>query len=871
MLSLCGIKRFVFAPWVLFALLWLALLPTFASLCPQHEILTRLSARNITTTYAHDNAGLFTVATYSDATPSLSIVPGRLGAFGRPEGVTDALGARTFDYDNEGTLLSESLPGALADWSLKPRQDALGRPAGFDLLKSTVPMHSSTVEFKPGGSQIEKITSGGFEAAYEYLPGLALPHKLKRGPGAGTPVINTQWDYDFEDKLQSLTQSRQVDTTTLAAVTYQFDSRGRRDIALREDNTRWDYGYNDRNEVTSTTRTLNDGTPLAGYGFGYDFDDIGNRLTSNRTSRTTDYQPNNLNQITERDLPGVIDVLGKADAADIATVNFEPTTRQEGWFHQELSINNTTGAVAGEARVIVVKPNFGPNGEDGVLDETREFVLGPAAEIRTHDDDGNLTSDGLWSYAWDAENRLTSIESSAALPAAKRKRLEFVYDYAGRRVQKIVKQWSTTTQTYVETNRVSFIYQGWNLIAEIDAAGNLRRTHTWGTDLSGSEQGAGGVGGLLFSKDFITNQTTAPLYDGNGNVLGMVDLATGQAVSRYEYGPFGEPLRSDPNDKNPFRFSTKYTDIETGLSYYGYRFYNPATGSWLSRDPIGESGGINLYGFVGNDPFGFVDRNGLEPVSVATAGTATKILATPAEVAAALAALNTPTTLGLVVAGGGGLIIGGGTGYLVGQISTGSDENFNYTFSDAVAGNGPLADTLGGSFYEGPNYWAQGGPLASGGSSLSSKPSKLFRPEGLSPEEQKCWDNYDSCFDSNPIAALNNLNDCLNRPGNKGFVIGEGMDEIKYVARELQAQGIDAKWYQAWEKNFPDQRPMTKAELEAALARNARVFKSKIRDGYDIYDIGIDPTRSVRSLFYSLEKDILREKSYPSIPLTPSE
>ncbi len=55
-------------------------------------------------------------------------------------------------------------------------------------------------------------------------------------------------------------------------------------------------------------------------------------------------------------------------------------------------------------------------------------------------------------------------------------------------------------------------------------------------------------------------------------------------------------------DENPFRFSTKYLDSATNLYYYGYRYYFPELGRWLNRDPIGEQGGLNLYGFVLNDP-----------------------------------------------------------------------------------------------------------------------------------------------------------------------------------------------------------------------------------------------------------------------------
>ena len=61
---------------------------------------------------------------------------------------------------------------------------------------------------------------------------------------------------------------------------------------------------------------------------------------------------------------------------------------------------------------------------------------------------------------------------------------------------------------------------------------------------------------------------------------------------------------------NPFQFSTKYTDQETGLNYYGYRYYNPSTGRWINRDPIEEGGGLNLYGFVVNNGINNVDQLG---------------------------------------------------------------------------------------------------------------------------------------------------------------------------------------------------------------------------------------------------------------------
>jgi RHS repeat-associated protein len=67
---------------------------------------------------------------------------------------------------------------------------------------------------------------------------------------------------------------------------------------------------------------------------------------------------------------------------------------------------------------------------------------------------------------------------------------------------------------------------------------------------------------------------------------------------------------------NPWRFSTKPVDAETGYSYYGYRYYNPVTGRFINRDPIEEQGGANLYGFCYNNSISMFDTLGDSPKSV---------------------------------------------------------------------------------------------------------------------------------------------------------------------------------------------------------------------------------------------------------------
>jgi RHS repeat-associated protein len=248
-------------------------------------------------------------------------------------------------------------------------------------------------------------------------------------------------------------------------------------------------------------------------------------------------------------------------------------------------------------------------------------------ELFLYDADGNLISDGRWTNSWDAENRLITMQGISTLPTAARKKLDFEYDWRGRRVRKTVSNWSGSAFVAASTNR--FVYDGWNLMVEANPANVTQRRYIWGLDLSGSEQGAGGVGGLLAIQDVAgSNGVNFAAYDLNGNIAALVNATNGTVSATYEYGPFGEALRvtGSASTNNPIRFSTKYTDIESDMLYYGYRYYNPNTGRWLSRDPIGDPGLAistprratfqqgqrqNLYLFAGNNALTIVDWLGL--------------------------------------------------------------------------------------------------------------------------------------------------------------------------------------------------------------------------------------------------------------------
>jgi len=263
------------------------------------------------------------------------------------------------------------------------------------------------------------------------------------------------------------------------------------------------------------------------------------------------------------------------------------------YFYKELSVTNAGGPVWQSVAASATLTNYGTDNSSGSV------YVPPRAETFAHDADGNLTNDGRWSYTWDAENRLVrmetkSVATNAGLPPL---RLLFAYDPEGRRTAKGVLLWTNNVWTVTLSNR--FVYDGWNLVAELNGTNNaLIRSYAWGLDLSGAMQSVGGVGGLLWMNAYFAAN------DGNGNVLALVTHSNSVVAAEYQYGPFGEVIRTSGTaaKENPFRSSTKYEDDETDLFYYGHRYYSSSLGRWASRDPLGEAPAMNSYAFVNNEP-----------------------------------------------------------------------------------------------------------------------------------------------------------------------------------------------------------------------------------------------------------------------------
>lgn len=388
-------------------------------------------------------------------------------------------------------------------------------------------------------------------------------------------------------------------------------------------NSAWVYSFNDRNEVTGGGRFWSDWSPVAGQQFGYDYDNIGNRKTAlsggdtnGVNLRRTGYAANSLNQYTTITNLGYEDIVGVAFATNSVSVNTLAADRKGEYFHREITVTNGAGPVW--CGVTVTSGSVSSNGG---------FVFPANQQALTCDLDGNLTFDGIWNYEWDGENRLKSMTMTnvSGVLSTNRFKLEFTYDSQGRRVQKIVST-NSTGNNFVVKSTARYVYDGWNLIAALGAGNLVQQSFLWGQDLSGTMTEAGGIGGLLAVMDHNGSGAVTEAhfcsYDGNGNVTALTRASDLQTTARYEYSVFGETLRLTGllAKFSPFRFSTKFADDETGLTYYGYRYYSPVMGRWINRDPMEEQGGLNLLAFVLNSPTTGIDTLGGMMVHVNSSG-----------------------------------------------------------------------------------------------------------------------------------------------------------------------------------------------------------------------------------------------------------
>ncbi|NLH72879.1 MAG: RHS repeat-associated core domain-containing protein, partial [Verrucomicrobia bacterium] len=243
-----------------------------------------------------------------------------------------------------------------------------------------------------------------------------------------------------------------------------------------------------------------------------------------------------------------------------------------------------------------------------------------------YDRRGNLVSrtfsaNQTWTYTYDHENRLTSVATDRYYtPESYRFKVEFVYDGQGRlRIKR--NHICSGGGWYGSRGETRYLYDGMLIVQERDSGNTPTVTYTRGRDLSGSLDGAGGIGGLLArSHGYSAGSWSDHNFyhaDGNGNVTALVN-SSGTLQASYIYDPYGRYLTGSGTllTANAMRFSSKpwvsflSSSATSGLYYYGYRFYDPYSQRWLNRDPLPRDESANLYFYVANSPLWLADAHG---------------------------------------------------------------------------------------------------------------------------------------------------------------------------------------------------------------------------------------------------------------------
>ncbi|RDH41396.1 RHS repeat-associated core domain-containing protein [Zooshikella ganghwensis] len=627
---------------------------------PIGRIKTLTNATGLTQTFAYNGLDSTTTVTYPDGKKSTT-------TYGQcPRLVTSKTdrGGRTYryEYDPAKQLTKLISPEGTAT---QFEYDANG-----NLITLIDANHQTTrFEFDKADQLMAKAFADGSKIQYTYDKGNLKTQTDARG-------IVTTYHYDAKQRLEKVSYS---DSTP--EVSYAYNDQGQ--VSTITDGVGMhQYTYTTLGQVASvdgpwkadtvTYQYRQDGqvdrvSIEQGHTLQYQYDSQGRLTQIQEGNRTFAYQYQGasglLTQLTHPN--------GLVSSYQFDNVNrpkrIEHQTRQgKSLTHYDFTYN---------AQDLLAKEEYEPLADPAVHQETKvsnefnplnQLIEAKGAQMLKPEFDkaGNMikgitVKGAVFEAKYDAENRLTEITFTDQEGIKHKRQYKYFYNSFLAEIKKY--QNDTLTQT------TRFVREGNLALQERDAENTVKREYVWGLSKGG------GVGGLLsLTQD---NQHYYYVYDGKGNIVGVVNQAN-EVVAGYHYEPFGKRVSKSGTFEQPFGFSTKRYDEDTGLLYYGYRYYIPHQSIWLTRDPLGERGGINLYGFVDSNPIMYVDPYGLfefggmmaagfkGAVIGATGGAITGAINGAAGGTAVFPGVGTVT--GALGVGAVGAVIGGVTGFVGG-------------------------------------------------------------------------------------------------------------------------------------------------------------------------------------------------------------
>jgi len=574
-------------------------------------------ALNHQTTFTYDSMDRLTKITYPDTTTkqfgydyrgrrtSETDQNGKVTQYAyddadRPTSMTDANNnVTTYGYDTENNLTS--IQDANNN-TTSLTYDAFGR-----LIKTTFPSgYIETYAYDAVGNRLNKTDRKNQQITYAY----DLMNRLTTKTYPDNTTVN--YTYDKDSRLTQVTDptgtysftfdnmGRLTGTTTqytfLArnfTTSYSYDKASHRTAFTDPESGSTTYAYDTLNRLQALTPP----TAFTTGNFGFSYDALSRRTQMTRPNGVSSiYAYDNLSRLT-----GVLHQLS-GSTIDGASYTLDNAGNRTAKTDQRTAVTTNYGydniyelLSAAQSGTTTESYTYDPAGNRltslGVANYTNNTsneLTSTSNSTYTYDYNGNaLTktdSTGTTNYVWDYEDRLTS----ATLPGSGGT-ITFTYDPFGRRIKKVTP--STTS---------ILVYDGDNFIEETNGTGAIVARYSHGLNIDEP---------LAMLRSGATSFYDA---DGLGTITSLANAA-GSLAQTYTFDSFGKQIASSGSLTNPFQYSARESDSETGLYYYRARYYNPNIGRFISTDPIGFKGGNNHYAFVKNNPLLLRDPQGTCP------------------------------------------------------------------------------------------------------------------------------------------------------------------------------------------------------------------------------------------------------------------
>lgn len=557
-----------------------------------------------TTTYKYNVDDRLAKIDYSEGTtPDVTFAYDAY--FPRVTSRVDGAGTTSFAYHDYGTSTNGAgqiarVDGPLTDDTLEHTYDQLGRLKKLEIVDDATHSTASWSEELTFDSR-GRVTSAANNlgtTAYAYVGQSARPSTIDAPNG-----MQTAYDYFGTSGDLLLKQIKNLTVGPSRTVISQFDYTYRPDRSVatwKEDQgsgaRTWTFGYDGAQQLTKAERRDASNALLESRYWGYD--GAGNRVqVGNGATAPQNYATNNLNQLlTERDhgrttFSGVVDepatVKVNGKSAKVMSTDGGAPYR----FEAAVDLDAGTNTVVVEAK----------DGRNNTSTKSYSVTTTGAAKSFEYDANGNLRFEKqpggtvIREYRWDQQNRLVRMLEGAH---------ESVYEYDGESRRVRIKELTSS----VETKNETFVWCGETI---------CQKRASNGTTVLRS----------YFGQGFEQNGPTDYVYarDHLGSVREVVASDGTTVASRLSYDPWGNATESGSGAPSDFTYTGHHMDRATGLLLPLFRAYDASLGRWLSRDPIGISGGSNLYRYVQNNPALFIDPDGrhhvtLQPDPISSAG-----------------------------------------------------------------------------------------------------------------------------------------------------------------------------------------------------------------------------------------------------------